>query len=161
MYKPSRLLVVASGTMLFLALTASGASAGAYTETNTFHKQTDTFHDEVPCVGLGDITIVFNAVEHITENANGQHFTFTNTGTFAATLDGGGTSSGRFTMWGGGNLNLNGESNQTFTFSGTVKSGEEAGTSWNFVSHLTGEFDPDTGEPIGDPKVAFEKFSCH
>jgi hypothetical protein len=131
--------------------------------TTTEHNATETFHDELPCVGLAEITLTYNEVEHVTENSTGFHFTFTQTGTFSAVLDAGGTSAGRFTIWGGGNSDLTGErANGTFTFSGTVKSGVGAGTSWNSVMHFTGPIDPATGEPIFDlAKVAFDRFSCH
>jgi hypothetical protein len=56
----------------------------------TFHQETATFGDYIPCVtefpslaGF-EITITFNGVEHFNENKNGGHFTFTNTGTFSA-----------------------------------------------------------------------------
>ena len=131
--------------------------------TTTVHNVTETFHDEVPCVGFGDITLTYNLVEHVTANDSGFHFTFTQTGTFSAVLDAGGTSAGRFTVWGGGNSDLTGEkTNMTFTFSGTIRSGVGAGTSWNSVDHFTGPIDPATGEPNFDlAKVAFSRFSCH
>jgi hypothetical protein len=56
----------------------------------TFHQETATFGDYIPCVtefpslaGF-EITITFNGVEHFNENKNGGHFTLTNTGTFSA-----------------------------------------------------------------------------
>jgi hypothetical protein len=131
--------------------------------TTTEHNVTETFHDEVPCIGLGDITITYNGVEHFSATDNGFHFTFTQTGTFTVVLDAGGTAAGRFTIWGGGNSDLSGEqANGTQTFSGTIRSGVGAGTSWNAVMHFTGPIDPVTGEPNFDlAKVAFERFNCH
>jgi hypothetical protein len=70
----------------FVAVSAGGAAA----ETVTFHNETDTFADYVPCVSefpsleAFEITLTFNGVEHFNENNNGGHFTFTNTGTFSA-----------------------------------------------------------------------------
>jgi hypothetical protein len=157
----ARVLAVAV-TVVGAWLAPVGASASALPVTITQHNATDTIHDEVPCVGLGDITITFNSVEHFTVNDNGFHSTFTQTGTFAAVLDAGGTSAGRFTIWGGFNTDSTGQNaNGTFTFSGTVKSGVGAGTKWNSVSHFTGPVDAN-GEPIPSlAKVAFDRFRCH
>jgi len=144
------------------SLAPTGAWAAAHPETITRHNATETFHDELPCVGSGTITLTYNSVEHVTPNDNGFHATFTQTGNFTAVLDAGGTSAGRFTIWGGFNTDNTGQNaNGTFTFSGTVKSGVGAGTSWNSVSHFTGPVD-ENGEPIFDlAKVAFDRFRCH
>jgi hypothetical protein len=138
-------------------------TAAASAETVTAHNETETMHDVVPCGGEATITITYNAVEHFSVGANGSvHGTFTQTGTFVAVLDSGGTSSGRFTIWGGFN-GIPGGSNgaTTFTFSGTVKSGVGAGTTWSEVMHATAPLDAD-GNPILDlAKVAFDNFRCH
>jgi hypothetical protein len=138
-------------------------TAAASAETVTAHNETETMHDVVPCVGEVTITITYNAVEHFSVGANGSvHGTFTQTGTFVAVLDAGGTSSGRFTIWGGFN-GIPGGSNgaTTFTFSGTVKSGVGAGTTWSEVMHATAPLDAD-GNPILDlAKVAFDNSRCH
>jgi hypothetical protein len=135
----------------------------AAADTVTEHNVTETMHDVLPCVGDATITVTYNAVEHVNQAANGSvHGTATNTGTFSAVLDAGGTSTGRFTVWDGFNHSADG-SQVTFTetFSGTVKSGVGAGTNWNSVSHFTGALDAD-GDPIPDlVKVAFDKFRCH
>jgi hypothetical protein len=135
----------------------------ADTETTHEHNATETMHDEVPCVGTGEITITYNEVEHATENDNGFHATFTQTGTFVAVLDEGGTSSGRFTIWGNVNTDPTGQrSNGTFIFSLTVKSGVGAGTSFNDVFHYTGPVDLQTMEPIPSlAKVIFDRARCH
>jgi hypothetical protein len=159
-----RKIALLGALLAALVLSAGAASAApAQPVTTTEHHATETFYDELPCVGFGDITIAYNEVGHVSQNDTGIHFTFTQTGTFSAALDSGGTSSGRFTIWGGGNSDLTGErANSTFTFSGTVRSGEGAGTNWNAVSHFTGPVDPATGEPIFDlAKVAFDRFTCH
>src|SRR5262249_22941358 len=98
-----RRLSIALGAATLLAasfLAPASAWAAANPETTTEHRATETFHDLVPCIGDGQITITYNAVEHTTENASGFHATFTQTGTFSAVLDQGGTSAGRFTNWG-------------------------------------------------------------
>jgi hypothetical protein len=148
--------------MVAMSLTSVGAWA-AVSETTTEHNATETIHDEVPCVGTGEITITYNEVEHSTENANGFHATFTQTGTFTAVLDQGGTSSGRFTIWGNINTDPTGQkANGTFTFSLTVKAGVGAGTSFNDVSHFTGPVDLQTMEPIPSlAKVIFDRARCH
>jgi hypothetical protein len=138
-------------------------NAAASADTNTEHNVTETMHDVVPCVGEATITITYNAVEHFSIGANGSaHGTFTQTGTFVAVLDAGGTSTGRFTIWGGFN-GIPGGANgtTTFTFSGTVKTGVGAGTSWSEVMHATAPLDAD-GNPMLDlAKVAFDNFRCH
>jgi opacity protein-like surface antigen len=159
-----RRIALLAALVAALVLSAGAASAApAQPVTTTEHHATEVIHDEVPCVGVGEITLTYNEVDHANETANGFHFTFTQTGTFSAVLDDGGTSSGRFTIWGGGNSDPTGErANGTFTFSGTVRSGVGAGTSWNSVSHFTGPVDPATGEPIFDlAKVAFDRLNCH
>jgi hypothetical protein len=160
-----RRLSIAVGAATLLAgsfLAPAGALAAANPETTTEHHATETFHDQVPCIGTGEITITYNEVDHSTENANGFHATFTQTGSFSAVLDQGGTSSGRFTTWGNFNTDTTGQqANTTFIFSLTVKSGVGAGTHFNEVGHFTGPVDAD-GNPIFDlAKVAFDNANCH
>jgi len=154
-----RLLLALLSTAALLLLPAAAASADTVTE----HHVTETMHDAVPCVGEATITITYNAVEHFSQAANGSfHATSTQTGTFIAVMDAGGTSSGRFTVWDGGSFNPGtSQGTFTFTFSGTVKSGVGAGTSWNSVSHYTGSFDSDGNPTFSPVKVAFDKFTCH
>jgi hypothetical protein len=154
-----KLVLVLLSAAALLVLPASAAVADTVTE----HNVTETMHDVLPCVGDATITVTYNAVEHFNQAADGSvHGTATNTGTFSAVLDAGGTSTGRFTVWDG--FNHSADSSQvtfTETFSGTVKSGVGAGTNWNSVSHFTGALDAD-GNPIPDlVKVAFDKFTCH
>jgi hypothetical protein len=143
-------------------LAPAGALAAANPVTTHEHHATETFQDQVPCVGPGVITITYNEVDHMTENASGFHATFTQTGTFSAVLDQGGTSSGRFTMWGNFNTDTTGlQANGTFIFSLTVKSGVGAGTHFNETAHFTGPVDAD-GNPIFSlAKVAFDRANCH
>ena len=156
---------IALGAATLLAasfLAPAGALAAAHPQTTHQDHATQTFHDLVPCVGQGEITITFNEVDHMTENANGFHATFTQTGTFSAVLDQGGTSSGRFTTWGNFNTDTTGQqANGTFIFSLTVKSGVGAGTHFNETAHFTGPVDAD-GNPIFSlAKVAFDRANCH
>ena len=160
-----RRLSIALGAATLLAasfLAPAGALAAANPVTTTEHHATETFQDQVPCIGTGEITITYNEVDHTTENANGFHTTFTQTGTFSAVMDQGGTSSGRFTTWGNFNTDTTGQqANGTFIFSLTVKSGVGAGTHFNENSHFTGPVDAD-GNPIFDlAKVAFDNARCH
>ena len=177
--------IVAVGLVMGVsATTASG-------ETVTFHQETETFGDYAPCMSEFpslegfEITITFNGVEHFVENANGGHFTFTNTGTFSAVPvlfadandDGepdfdevsesfviagpreGESFSGKFTVWGGGNFNRSGIVAFTFTFSGHGTGDEGTRLRWNSVDHVTS-----VGDPFEDPsaivKVAFSRFNC-
>jgi energy-converting hydrogenase Eha subunit E len=154
-----RLVLALLSAAALLLLPATAATA----DTNIEHNVSETMHDQVPCVGLATITITYNAVEHFSAAADGSvHGTATQTGTFIAVLDAGGTSSGRFTVWDGFNVSADGSrATFTFTFSGTVKSGVGAGTTWHEVSHVTGPLDAD-GNPIFDlAKVAFDRFTCH
>jgi hypothetical protein len=156
-------LALGAATLLAASFLApAGAWAAANPETTHEHHATETFHDEVPCVGAGVITITYNEVDHMTANANGFHATFTQTGTFSAVLDQGGTSSGRFTTWGNFNTDTTGQqANGTFIFSLTVKSGVGAGTHFNENAHFTGPVDAD-GNPIFSlAKVAFDNARCH
>lgn len=135
---------------------AAAWAAPAETTTETVHQVTETFSDELPCVGFGEITLVYNGVSHTTATDSGVHETFTQTGRFSIVLDGGGTSTGRFTLWGGFNTADGENGTGTFTFSGTVRDGVGEGTKWNSVSHFTGSLDEGA-----DPKVAFDRFRCH
>jgi len=160
-----RRLSIALGAATLLAasfLAPAGALAAANPQTTHEHNATETFHDQVPCVGTGEITITYNEVDHMTQNASGFHATFTQTGTLSAVLDQGGTSSGRFTTWGNFNTNTTTQqANGTNIFSLTVKSGVGAGTHYNETAHFTGPVDAD-GNPIFSlAKVAFDRINCH
>jgi hypothetical protein len=154
-----RLILGIISIFALLLVPTSAASADTVTE----HNVSETFHDELPCVGPATITITYNEVEHFSIAADGSfHGTFTQAGTFIAVLDAGGTSTGRFTIWGGFNGSPGGSNGtSTFTFSGTVKTGPAAGTKWHEVMHATAPID-DEGNPILDlARVAFDNFSCH
>jgi hypothetical protein len=69
------------------AVTVGPAGAAATTGTSHEHHVTSSFFDTRPCAddGLGyEITATVNTVEHETENAKGDHSTFTETGNFTA-----------------------------------------------------------------------------
>ena len=153
-----RLVLAFLSAVVLLVLPAGIAAADTVTE----HNVTETMHDALPCVGDATITITYNEVDHFSQAANGSiHGTSTQTGTFSAVMDAGGTSTGRFTVWDGFSISPDGSGTFTITFSGTVKSGVGAGTGWHEVMHVTGTFDAD-GNPIPDlTKVAFDKFRCH
>ena len=160
-----RRLSIGLGAAALLAasfLAPASALAGANPQTTHEHNATETFHDQVPCVGDGQITITYNEVDHMTENATGFHATFTQTGTFSAVLDQGGTSSGRFTQWGNFNTDTTGQrANSTFTFNLTVKSGVGAGTHFHENAHFTGPVDANGNPILSLAKVAFDRARCH
>jgi hypothetical protein len=157
-----RSVLVACASAL-LILPGSSAFAQAQTVTETVKNQTETFIDELPCVGQAEITITYNGVFHITETANGTHVTGTLTGTFVADpLDPSlPTYTGRFTQWFGENHNPN-MANATFTFS--VRGRAEDGSTVNFhvVAHVTAEtVDTSTDPPtVTGLRVRFEKPRC-
>jgi hypothetical protein len=187
--KVRRIGAAACAAALF-ALGGSAGAAPANNETTTEHNGTETFGDYVPCApasGLDgwEITVTYNSVEHFTENGQGDHFTFTEAGTFSAApvvfadvnpADGqpdvdpatesfvvagprtGESFGGRFTIWGGGNVRPDGVWEFTFTFRG--KGAGDAGTpvQWNSVSHVTSQGDPE--DPGSLVRVAFDRFRC-
>ena len=124
----------AGAVALALAVPASA------TETVTEHEKraTETFVDELPCVGEATITITFNAVFHLTENSKGFHVTFTSAGKFVAdptdpTLP---TYRGRFTQWFGEHSTEKVEGG-TFTFSVTGKGDDGSRIRFHEVAHFT------------------------
>lgn len=155
--------VLVACAVALLILPGSSAFAQAQTFTETLKDQTETFIDELPCVGQAEITITYNAVFHFTETANGTHMTGTLTGTFVADpLDPSlPTYTGRFTSWFGENHNPN-MANATATFS--VRGRAEDGSRLNFhvVAHITAEtIDFSTDPPtVTGLRVEFEKPRC-
>jgi len=154
-----RLILAVISIFAMLLVPMAVASADTVTE----HNVSETFHDVLPCVGDATITITYNEVEHFSIGADGSaHGTFTQTGTFVAVLDAGGTSTGRFTMCGGfSGIPGGANGTSTFTFSGTVKTGPGAGTKWNEVMHATAPLDEEGNPILGAAKVAFDNFRCH
>ena len=147
--KRSKLLVAAIAA---LALVVPSASA---TETETQHQKkfTETFVDELPCVGEATITTTSNSVFHSTENRKGFHVTFTSTGKFVAdpTDPSLPTYSGRFTIWFGENSTEKVQ-NGTFTFSVTGKGEDGSRIRFHVVGHFTVN--------KNGLKVEFEKPKC-
>ncbi len=143
-------LVLSAAVLAFvvLALPAYADGNGAQTETERFHKVTETFRDVVPCTGeRATITTVSNGVFHITELRNGTyHITGTQTGTFTAVTPTT-TYTGHFTIWFGENRNRQNEAN-TFTFN--LRGTAEDGTT--IKSHLVAHFNSSASEP---PKLNF------
>jgi hypothetical protein len=163
----------------------------ASADTVTVHQGSETFGDYVPCTSEFpslegfEITTTFNGVEHFNENKNSGHFTFTQTGMFAAVpvlfadadLDGepdfdeatesfviagpreGESFSGKFTVWGGGNFNRRDIVVFTFTFSGHGTGDEGTQVRWNSVDHVTSVGDPE--DPAAIIKTTFSRFTCH
>ena len=89
--RPTRLALTSLAALVALAapfaVAAAPAGAAASTDTGHEHQVTRTFFDTRPCAddGVGyEITATVNSVEHETANANGGHFTFTETGSFTA-----------------------------------------------------------------------------
>ncbi|MDQ3954893.1 MAG: hypothetical protein M3285_05015 [Actinomycetota bacterium] len=124
-------------SIVALALVAPSASA---TETETEHRKrfTETFVDELPCVGEATITTTSNSIFHSTENKKGFHVTFTSTGKFVAdpTDPALPTYRGRFTTWFGENSKEEVE-NGTFTFSVTGKGEDGSRIRFHIVGHFT------------------------
>jgi hypothetical protein len=138
----ARRAFVALLVVLAAAAVPVAASASPPETETTVVKDTETFVDVAPsCEGGGplyEITIDYVLVEHSTVSDTGEHFTFTQTGTFeAVALDPSEPdASGRFTVWGGFNANPSGAVNGTFTFN--VRGQFEDGTRINV--HLFDHF---------------------
>ena len=120
--KPRHLLVAAALIVPSLLFGAGSASAApAQTETVTEHGGTETFPSFLPSCTASNpytITVTYNQVFHTTLLPNGtEHDTFTQTGTFVAVplISGQPTYTGKFTVWGGFNLNQK-TVDGTFTF---------------------------------------------
>ena len=176
-----KLLAVAAAALLPLSLSAVPAHAGNAHQLN--EKYTDeVFIDMIPCVdGWFELTLSGRLVESHTVNANGEHFTFTDSGKVSAVPvevtewsepedhgDGvlhshpiagdpieGPTWSGQYAIWGGGNLGARAE-NFTFTFNVTGVSSEGERLSGHFVEHY------DASTPAGEVREhAFGQAVCN
>jgi hypothetical protein len=132
-------IVMGAAFAVGLGVTAV-AAAPPETNTTTQKNLVETFVDVAPACDSGGalytITTTSNLVEHETVFADGRvHATFTQTGTFVATNPTLPDFTGKFTVWGGFNLNgqtVNGTN--TFTVHGT---GDDGST---FKHHETGHF---------------------
>lgn len=178
----------ACGAVLVASAGVAGAAAGTTHYREIEHNGTDTIYDVAPCnddLGGFEIDLVYNSQFHDTQNANGDWFTGTETGTFSAhpieftigededgnpiivpVLDGDGntipregeTFTGKFTTWFGGSVNLQGS---VFTDTFNVRGvGSEGST---FRAHNVNHTVFGPGEPF-DPntlvKLDFHKASC-
>lgn len=183
-----RMVAVGVAVTLFLALGAVGARAETESFrgiTVTFVHDLPCMSDLSSLEGH-EMTLTFNGVVHENENRNGAHFTFTNTGTMSAVpvvyADGDGDGepdvdeetggfvaagpregesfTGKFTIWGGGNITRSGVMTFTYTEDGRATGDEGTSVKWHFNDHATAE-----GDPFEDPdaivKVAFGKSRCH
>ena len=185
-----RVATIVAGIGAAAVVAVSAGSVAAETETfhdltETFGDYVPCV-SESPSLEAFELTTTINGVEHFNENKNGGHFTFTTTGSFSAVpvlladADGDGepdfdeeteefviagprdgeSFSGRFTIWGGGNVNRSGILANTFTFSGRGSGDDGTAVKWNSVDHITS-----VGDPFEDPtaivKVAFSRINCH
>jgi len=139
---------------LLLFSVSSALANGAETFTQTFHHVTDPLEDINLCTGEAiSGTITYNGVTHATMTPNGGiHLTGTFTGVFEGDLAGGGSASGRFTIWFGDNFNNRNETHTfTFTVHGTTSAGEDF--QWHLTAHLSTNAN-------GEVVVNFEKLNC-
>ena len=164
-------------------------TAPAQAETLTFHGETETIAEYLPCVSEFpslegfEITLTFNRVEHFSENKNGGHFTSTDAGTFAAVPvlfadeDGDGLpdfdeATESFVIAGPrdgesftGRYTLHAGGNfqdgqSTFTFTFSGRGEGDDGTSVRWNSVEHITADGDPFDPAITPKVAFSRFNC-
>jgi len=145
-------LLVVVGLLL---IAVPSVFAKAETSTQTVHNETETFVDTFPCDSgtLAEITITYNGVFHETENENGTHFTFTQTGTFEAIVAGDPASpyTGKFTIWGGSNDNRQSEAD-TFTFTVHLE-GSDGSVQ---TAHITEHFNVSANGEVN----TFSKLNC-
>lgn len=184
-----RMVTVGVTVTLLVALGAVGARAETESfqdVTVTFVHYLQCVSD-FPSLEGHEMTLTFNGVFHETENKNSTHFTFTNTGTLSAVpvlladddADGepdvdeedpasfvvagpreGESFTGKFAIWGDGNINRSGVATFTYTEDGRATGDEGTSVKWHFNDHATSE-----GDLFEDPdaivKVAFMNSRCH
>ena len=130
--------------LLFTAVVASAAGAGAVSYTQTFHNATDSFPAVNPCSGAsGNATLTYNGVFHVTTLTSGQGAgtfwaTGTMTGDFVFAPDNATqpTYTGHFASWFGDNDNLrNGTETSTFNLHGVGSDGSSL--KFHEVAHLS------------------------
>ena len=162
--------VAALGAVSALAAPA-GAAAVHDPSSGSVHDQTEVIVDSVPCAGDFIITLNYNATQHDVSNKNGDWATFTQTGTFDASVpvtitardaDGnatawiprtGETFTGHFTIW--GNFNLNRQNyNGSFTFDGHGVGSAGTPVSWHENDHFN-------TSPGDITRAEFNKLACH
>lgn len=133
----------ALGAVLLMAVPAQASGAGAVSMTQTFHNAVQTMADSPnPCTGvLGDVTLTYNGVMHVTFLTSGVGAgtgwgTFTATGDLSVIQDNGVTYTGQFMTWDGFNFNLeNFTSTMTFIVHATGSDGSTV--SFHSVAHIT------------------------
>ncbi len=152
-----RRLLLALGLAVVLLTAGPAAAAPPVTETNHAKNLTETFVDVLPTCAEGGssyrVTTTSNLVEHVTSFEDGRvHATFTQAGKFVARPLAAGQPSytGRFTVWGG--FNVNGKTvNGTFTFSISGVGSDGSRLRLNSVEHFN-------QRPDGS---VHEFFRCH
>ncbi len=152
-----RLASIVGLTTVLLAVMGSAATAQPPThERERQHKFTETFQDELPCVGPATITVTQNFFVNVTAFEDGRyHVTGTGTGKFTAVPDNPSQPSykGGFTFWFGENRNSK-IFEATFTFRVNGKGSDGSRLRFSLVEHVV--IDLQTGET----KVEFEKARC-
>ena len=132
----TKVVAVVAGVLLTVT-----SSPGLATETTTEHirRATETFTDELGCLGAATITITYRGVFHTTENDRGEHYSGTLTGTFKAdpVTEGLSNYTGRFTSRFGGSLRENG-STETFMLSIRGRAVDGSGRMrFHQIAHIT------------------------
>lgn len=146
-----RLASVAASAIALLSWGASGGVAGAFTET-THWKDVPFTMPDADCSGQPvSLSGFTSGVQHVTAlDSGGFHVTFTEVVTFTA-IRGSETFTGRWTSWGGFNLNSR-NTTSTFTFNATGRS--DAGTKLRL--HVTSHFSLSATGVVHE----FERFTC-
>ncbi|MDQ4145458.1 MAG: hypothetical protein M3198_17295 [Actinomycetota bacterium] len=148
-----RITAVAAAAGLLMTV---GGSPGLATETTTeiIKRATETFNDDLGCLGPASITITYRGVFHETENKRGDHYTGTLTGKFTADPEGAGLPdyAGRFTTRFGGNFREDGRT-ETFMLSITGRATDGSGRMrFHQLVHVT--------KNRNGTSVEFEKTKC-
>ena len=133
----------AVGAVVLMAIPANANGAGAVSLTQTFHNATMPLVDSAnPCTGvLGDGTLTYNGVIHMTVLTSGVGagtgwFTLTAAGNLNILQDDGVPFTGHFTMWDGGNNNLNNLTG-TSTFNIHATGSDGSTVDFHAVFHVT------------------------
>ncbi len=149
-----KIIVGIIGGCIATAMMASSATAETTTTIEHQKRATETFVDELPCVGEARITITHNTLYRSTENKNSFSETFQSSGKFVAnpTEDGLPTYAGRFSQHGSSNVRDGDARSETFTF--TVVGRTEDGTRLRF--HVTAHITATKNRMV----VEFERAKC-
>jgi hypothetical protein len=150
-----KLLVMLAAVPLMVGGLFSSGAQGAVTETEHLKNFTETFVDQLPCVGgRARITLTYNAVFHFTATKNGEHFTGTITGRLVADplTPGVPTYRGHFTQWFGNNSNPK-TSNGCFTFNVNARASDGSRLQFHENAHFIAN--------KSGVAVVFDKIRCH